>query len=61
MARRVFSNPSAIVGVGLLLGGVSLFQFLGLEALGSNDWLVASGAGLICIGGLLVMAAQLRT
>lgn len=54
-------NLAAILGAGgfgMLASGAALFQFFALGHFGDVDAVAALGAGLIGVGGLMLLAAR---
>lgn len=51
-------NAVSAGGLGLVIGGLALFQFYALGRYGDLDSLVAAGAAMTGLGGLVFMAAR---
>jgi len=59
MGRLTLTSILGVSGFGLLVGGAALFQFYALAQFGDVDTVAALGAGLIGLGGLMVLAARM--
>lgn len=58
MSKQWLLNAASVGGLGLLVSGLAFFQFYALGGYGDLDTLVAVGAAMTGLGGLIFMAAR---
>ncbi len=58
MGKQWLLNAASVGGLGLLISGLAFFQFYALGGYGDLDLLVAAGAAMTGLGGLIFMAAR---
>ena len=58
MRKRWLLSAANVGGLGLLVSGLAFFQFYALGGYGELDRLVALGAAMMGVGGLIIVATH---